>query len=512
MATKKNDSYLEITSNKRYYAVKVVKREKMGQAFTWLELRELDILRKLDHPNIIKLYEIYADEDYFYFVLEYCSGGELLQYLISKNAHLGEFETIKIMSEIFKAIGYLHENKICHRDLKLENFLFDHAGVDAHIKLIDFGLAKQNFDLKAGLKSIVGSPNFIAPEILNKQEYDYKCDIWSLGVIIFILLSGDPPFQGENNFETFNRIKKGHFSFDGKEWKKITNEGKDLIKKLLVLEPNKRITITEALKHAWFNLIPNEIEKKTGIERKKSIVFDNKLFKILKNFKTPGKFKKEVMKVILEYFKNDEDHQRMTEIFKKLDTLNKGHITLSEIEEALSKATNAVAETKECLNDLIKFMRSNNQTLELTYTDFLMATLDKNKYMDMKKLIAAFKHFDLDNSGFITIESLRKVMQRAGQDFTENDIKEMIKEGDSEKLGMISFIEFFTLIKNDSNIPLEREKIIPKKIVQIEEKNQDLNESFDSCMSSDDVFAQMRKVSNIKKIDEKKKSGFSIQN
>ena len=121
------DSYLEITSKKRY-AIKVVKREKIGQIFTWLELRELDILRKLDHPNVVKLYEIYQDEGYFYFVLEYCSGGELLQYFISKNAHLGEFETLKIMTEIFKAVSYLHENKICHRDLKLENFLFENTG------------------------------------------------------------------------------------------------------------------------------------------------------------------------------------------------------------------------------------------------------------------------------------------------------------------------------------------------------------------------------------------------
>jgi len=455
--------------------VKAVQREKVGQVFTYLELRELDIMRKMDHPNIIKLYEIYQDEETFYFVLEYCSGGELLQYFISKNAHLGEIETMKLMRDIFKAVGYLHNHQICHRDLKLENFLFEHLGEDAQIKLIDFGLAKQKMDLTAGFKSIVGSPNFIAPEILNRKEYDFKCDVWSLGVIVFLLLSGDSPFQGENNLDTFNRIKKGKFVFESSDWKNISPEAKDLIKKLLIVDPNKRLTAFEALKHPWFQL--KEAPNQRGDVRKKSIVFDPKLFKIMKDFKTPGKFKKEVLKVILDFFKNDAESEKMTEFFKKLDTLNKGHITLSEIEEVLA-SSKTDPETKTCLNELIQFMKSNNQNLELTYTDFLMATLDKNKFLDIKKLIAAFKHFDIDGSGIITVESLKKVMQRTGKEYSDEELKEMIKEFDYAKNGGISFTEFITMIKRDAGIV---ENVIP----MIKEEKQDLNESMDSEQSEE---------------------------
>lgn len=420
-----------------------------------------------------------------------------MQYFIAKNAHLGEYETMRMMRDVFKAISYIHEHKICHRDLKLENFMFDHAGEDAHIKLIDFGLAKQKVDLTGGFKTIVGSPNFIAPEILNRQEYDFKCDIWSLGVIIFLLLSGDSPFQGENNLETFNRIKKGKFEFSGRDWKNVGQDAKDLINQLLVVDPSKRITALEALKHPWFQMV----EENPGLKRKKSAVFDPKLFKIMKHFKTPGKFKKEVMKVILDYFKNDEESEKLTEIFKKLDTLNKGHITLSEIEEVLANSKTD-PQTRICLKELINFMKSHQQSLELTYTDFLLATLDKNKFLDLKKLIAAFKHFDLDGSGMITVENLKKVMQRSGKEYSDEDLKEMIKEFDFEKNGGISFSEFISMLKKDIAMS-ESQIAIP---VVEEEHHQDLNESVDSEMSVDNNNFKNKEGPNF----DAKKSRFSV--
>lgn len=430
----------------------------------------------------MKLYEIYQDEEYFYFVLEYCSGGELLEYFLSKNARLDELETMKIMTDIFKAIAYLHENKISHRDIKLENFLFEHTGSDAHIKLIDFGLSKQSVEVLevAEFKTIVGSPNFIAPEILSRQGYDCKCDMWSLGVIIFILLSGDIPFQGQNNRETFINIKKGKYEFKNPEWGNITEEGKDLIKKLLVLDPKKRLSSQEALKHPWFQM------KNNKHEYEKNSHFDAKLFKILKNLKPPGKFKKEVMKVMLEIFRNDEDHKKMTQIFKKLDTLNNGIITVLEIENALSEAIlNKDNETKNCLNELMKFTKNNNDSLTLTYTDFLMATLDKNK-LDKKKWIAAFKHFDIDNSGVVTIENIKQAMERAGRNYTDEEIKEMIKEFEAEKHGGISLKQFMKFIEKDGYTGIgDSRDHLPDPV--------DLNGTIESFSSEENVFVSNQK-------------------
>lgn len=177
----------------------------------------------------------------------------------------------------------------------------------------------------------------------------------------------------------------------------------------------------------------------------------------------------------------------MTQVFKKLDTLNNGVITIMEIEEAINEAKlNKDNEAKHCLKELKKFMNNNNQSLNLTYTDFLMATLDKNK-LDKKKWVAAFQHFDIDNSGVITIDNLRQVMERAGKKVTEEEIKEMIKEFRLEVHGPneISFAQFMALIERDGLNPISESKnFLPDPI--------DLNESLDSISSGENKFSKTK--------------------
>ena len=184
------------------YAIKVMRDVHKNERIFKIAFREISIMRILDHPNIVKLHEIYEDERHLSLVLEYCSGGELLDYLFDRH-HLGEAETAHFMQEIFSAIEYLHNHHICHRDLKLQNFMFDRKGPNSVIKLIDFGLSAQCSTEENLLKTIVGSPLYIAPEIINKKPYDLSCDLWSLGVILYLLLAGEPPFKGSNNREIF---------------------------------------------------------------------------------------------------------------------------------------------------------------------------------------------------------------------------------------------------------------------------------------------------------------------
>ena len=214
--------------------------------------REISIMRILDHPNIVKLHEIYEDERHLSLVLEYCSGGELLDYLLERH-HLSEPEAAHYMHDILISIEYLHSNHISHRDLKLQNFMFDRKGNDSILKLIDFGLSAQLTPEETTFKTIVGSPLYVAPEVISKKPYDSSCDIWSLGVICYLLLCGEPPFKGSSNFEIFKNICEGVYKFNDDLWKDISIEAQDLIKGLLKVDPKQRMSINQALNHAWFH-------------------------------------------------------------------------------------------------------------------------------------------------------------------------------------------------------------------------------------------------------------------
>ena len=158
--------------------------------------------------------------------MEYCSGGELFGRL-AENGYLNESESAKIMKKLFSALKYLHERGISHRDLKPENFLFSHRGQDAEIKIIDFGLSKRNnneFSDGTILKTVVGTPLYVAPEVL-KRKYDVRCDNWSMGVILYIMLCGNPPFYADNNRDVFQKVLSGKFEMKGSTWQKISFEG-----------------------------------------------------------------------------------------------------------------------------------------------------------------------------------------------------------------------------------------------------------------------------------------------
>ena len=234
------------------FAVKVMRDFRQNERLFKVASREISIMRALDHPNIIKLIEAYEDEKHLSLVLEYCSGGELLDYVLARH-HLTELEAAHFMENILTSIDYLHKNRISHRDLKLQNFMFDKKGEDGVLKLIDFGLSAQYTAEENRFTTIVGSPLYIAPEILAKKPYDFSCDLWSCGVILYLLLSGSPPFKGTSNHEIFNNIMEGNFDLENGVWEEVSKEAKSLIRGLLKVDPKDRMAIEKALVHPWFN-------------------------------------------------------------------------------------------------------------------------------------------------------------------------------------------------------------------------------------------------------------------
>ncbi|KAM3144381.1 hypothetical protein pb186bvf_003545 [Paramecium bursaria] len=233
-------------------AMKVINKSRLSTAELQQKfINEINVLRQLDHPHILKLFEFYQDEKNYYIIIELCTGGELFDKIIEKG-QFSEKEACYVMKQILSAIYYAHNLNIVHRDLKPENILLDITSQgNYNIKVVDWGTAKI-FNPKQSINEKFGTLYYIAPEVLQKN-YNEKCDIWSCGVIFYILLSGMPPFNGRTDQDIQKSILRGVYTMDGDIWDLVTDLAKDLIKNMLQLDITKRFSAKQVLEHPWFN-------------------------------------------------------------------------------------------------------------------------------------------------------------------------------------------------------------------------------------------------------------------
>lgn len=238
----------KLTGQRR--AVKTIEKENIikDSAEQAKFFAEVDILRATDHPNIVRLYEFFEDEKYFHLVTEFIAGGELFDFII-KSKMLTEPIAAHFMKQLLGAICYCHANNIVHRDLKPENLLLDQESGSATLKIIDFGTSTVHKSAGPMTKRY-GTAYYIAPEVLQK-DYTEKCDLWSCGVILYILLSGKPPFYGRQDKEILKRVNRGEYSMKGAVWDSISSGAKHLIQRMLDYNPRTRISAKEALNDPW---------------------------------------------------------------------------------------------------------------------------------------------------------------------------------------------------------------------------------------------------------------------
>lgn len=318
---------------------------------------EISILAKMDHPNIIKLYEVFQDKRYVYLVMEECTGGELFDKIIDKlqnDTIFTEKEAAKLFKQVMNAVCYCHKEGICHRDLKPENLLLASKKDDSPIKVIDFGLSNIFKDKKTGtetkMNTKVGTAYYVSPEVLS-GNYDEKCDVWSAGVILYILLCGDPPFNGQNDAEIYKKIKAKKFTFSNPIWKNVSDQAKDLIIKMLS-EPDVRPTAEEILQHPWIkDLAPNS---------KDAILKLNP--SSLKQYSNTSKFKKAVITFICSRMK-DEEVANLKEIFAAMDKNGDGHLSLEEVKDGMTK----IGMDTKSIEELYKKMDTDNSGM-IDYT------------------------------------------------------------------------------------------------------------------------------------------------
>jgi len=419
-------------------AVKVINKSRFSGgdvAFHFAQLRaEIKVMESIKHDNVIRFFEVFEDLDNLFIVMELAAGGELFD-RIQQKGHYSEKDASAVLRQMFIGIAYLHSKKIAHCDLKPDNFLFLHSGDTSPVKVIDFGMSKF-VERRKYFKSFCGTPYYVAPEVIN-EKYSEHCDIWSLGVVLFVMLFGYPPFYAEQDkFGSFTDDKI--FSLVKKGFSPVTKPGygahfpqaipvsdsvKDLLSKLLVLDTAKRLSAEEALEHPWLTgqtasdkpLLPKVIEN-------------------LRNFDSSLKFKSAVLTMMSDSLSADE-LAVLTETFKKMDKNGDGSITMDEMKEALTNKDIKISQ--EEVSKLIKMADINGDGV-LSYEELKLTCVQRKLIAKEERIWAAFCKLDVDGDGKITTKEIQQVLG------TE-DAKALIDEVDKNGDGEVDYDEFISM-------------------------------------------------------------------
>ncbi|XP_076766202.1 calcium/calmodulin-dependent protein kinase II isoform X13 [Xylocopa sonorina] len=292
------------------FAAKIINTKKLtARDFQKLE-REARICRKLQHPNIVRLHDSIQEENYHYLVFDLVTGGELFEDIVAREFY-SEADASHCIQQILESVQHCHQNGVVHRDLKPENLLLASKEKGAVVKLADFGLAIEVQGDSQAWFGFAGTPGYLSPEVLKKEPYGKPVDIWACGVILYILLVGYPPFWDEDQHRLYAQIKAGTYDYPSPEWDTVTMEAKNLINQMLTVNPSRRITASDALKHAWI----------CQRERVASVVHRQETVDCLKKFNARRKLKGAILTTMLatRNFSSKYDAQGRSIITKKGD-------------------------------------------------------------------------------------------------------------------------------------------------------------------------------------------------
>jgi len=493
----------KVTGNIR--SIKVIPKNNLKPGFTKDEIiQEINILKSLDHPHIIKMFEFYVDENNYYLVNEFCSEGDLGEKLV-KIKFFTENVTKLLMFQIFNAVWYLHSNKVIHGDLKVENIMVDSLLEDEKIinhskherkksfatvikddskeidlwlnkektlfneipnnsfnlirksltnnnkiekkkylnlrmdkveiknfelKLIDFGCSKMFTTYKKNFEDTIGTLVYCSPEVL-LNNYNEKCDLWSCGIILYLLLTGKFPFYGKTENEIIEKILNQKIEFNEEIFDKISPEAKDLIQKCLIHDKNKRISASEALKHPFFaNIDLNNIyHEKIDLKE---------VLSSLKYFSKHSKFYQVVLAFLSHNYAEKTQLDKLKKIFYKIDTNLDGKLSKEELMNAYKIA--GIKINKNQLDKIINSMDYDNNGY-IEYEEFIRATIPKENLFTDVNLKTAFELFDLDKNGSISLNEIKEVLGIKKND-DDKVIEELMNEVQRTGNQEITFSQF----------------------------------------------------------------------
>ena len=396
---------------------------------------EIEILKKLDHPNIVKIIEFFSTPKAYYIITDFCGCGELYNQI--KHQYT-EGQLAVLFYQVLSGLYYLHTKNIVHRDLKLENILISEIEKDNNtnekyfwVKIIDFGTAKI-FEKNKNEKAVVGSSYYIAPEVLHKNSNE-KCDTWSVGVILYMLIVGRAPFDGKSDDEIIENIEKGEFNSKHPKMLNSSDEVQDLVKKLLEVNVKKRLSPSEALKHPWFKKF-NGKSLYSNIDKKTIIIYLNRLRK----FEINSKFQQMVLAFIVHNIPNNNESKDILKIFRMFNVNDDGKLTKKELFDGLIKYFNE-EEIKKEIEDIFLLLDGANRGF-IEYEEFLRATLEQKTLLSNENLTYAFNFFDGDGCGKISVEKIKKFF--INDKVSEDVFRSIFHEIDTNEDGEIDYEEF----------------------------------------------------------------------
>ena len=427
------------------YAVKKVSKAKAKQRRVQVR-SEIDVMKLTDHPNVVSLHETFEDKSHLYLVMELCAGGDLNNHMRSRqNGPYMERQAAILMEQILKSVSYLHDCKgICHRDLKPHNFLFLREGpVETNVlKLADFGLAC-SFTPGQILTSKVGTVLYCSPQVLG-GVYDSSADLWSCGVILYMLLSNLLPFNGKNDAEVAKAVRKGNYAFSDPVWDNVSDEGKELIRKLLKFHALERATAAQARAHEWFRTAAPELRRPASLQ---SFVIADLL-----RFSKHRAFQRAALRSVAMQL-DHEELEPLWQHFGALDPQGTGMVTIRELQDLIQSGA-AQAQTEE-LQQVVAILRSRPAGEDLiSFTDFVAATLSGGQCKDAN-CRSAFRIFDRNGDGYIDAKELEVVLRQGEGSVTsapEASVSLMLKEATGA--GSMSYKDFAKFVRSGAGLEL----------------------------------------------------------
>ncbi|CAI9282983.1 CDPK-related kinase 5 [Lactuca sativa] len=419
-------------------AVKVIPKSKMTTAIAIEDVRrEVKILRALTgHNNLVQFYDAYEDHEKVYVVMELCEGGELLDRILSRGGKYTEDDAKSVLIQILNVVAFCHLQGVVHRDLKPENFLFTSKDENSPLKAIDFGLS-DFVKPDERLNDIVGSAYYVAPEVLHRS-YSTEADVWSIGVIAYILLCGSRPFWARSESGIFRAVLKADPSFDEAPWPTLSSEAKDFVKRLLNKDPRKRMTAAQGLSHPWIRNTTNEVK----------VPLDISILRLMKAYMRSSALRKAALRALSKTLTVDELFY-LKEQFSLLEPSKNGSISMENIKAALMKhATDAMKESR--VHDFLASL-SALQYRRMDFEEFCAAAINIYQLEALERweqhARCAYELFEKDGNRAIMIEELASELGLSPSVPVHAVLHDWIRHTD----GKLSFLGFVKLLHGVSS-------------------------------------------------------------
>jgi len=419
---------LGIQNNEKYAVKDFNFRSMPKEQLNELEA-EVEIFLGMDHPHVARLVDVYAEAHKLSLIAECMTGGELFD-RISARKRFAEADAIEACYQMLVAINYMHSHNIVHRDIKLENFLYERPDSD-HLKLIDFGFSR-NFQPNTKMAASLGTLAYIAPEVLN-GSYTSKCDLWSLGVTVFILLFGQMPFSGSER-NMCQAISRAQYKVKPESWNSVSSTAQDFIKKLIIASPSDRLDAEGALAHPW-------IAERLTAPNPSAI--DSSVAEALVSFGRASTLKRACMSMVAWSMTN-EDRAKVRDAFLAMDTDRSGTVTFNEFEKvAKEQFSFSDDETRKAFQAL-----DTTHDDEIHYSDFLAGMVCSRVQFHEELLRDTFRRFDVDNSGYIDAGEMKQIL---GETYDGFDTEKLMQEAGVMEGNQISYEDWMRLLHKDES-------------------------------------------------------------